>query len=86
MPDLDFDINTLVDTCTTDTYTVKPFQCCPCGSQRKDIIGVTKTDVVYQCLSCGSSWLRSERCQQCAAPATRVINGFGACELCAYQP
>jgi hypothetical protein len=81
MPDLDFDINTLVDTCTTDTY--KPFKCCPCGSQRKEIVGVTKTDVVYRCLSCNSTWLRSERCQACAAPATQGINSFGACESCA---
>ena len=82
MPDLDFDLSTLANVAT-----MKPFQSCPCGAQRKEIIGVTKTDVVYRCPTCNSSWLRSERCQACAAPATKVINGFGACESCArdYQ-
>jgi hypothetical protein len=85
MGDRDFDINELSN--VTSLPTAPPFKTCPCGSQRKEIIGVTKMDVVYQCLSCGSSWLRSERCQICAAPATEVINGFGACATCArdYQ-
>jgi transposase-like protein len=60
----------------------KPFKCCPCGSERKSIIGVTKTDVVYKCPRCGSSWLRSERCQMCGEKATQVIRGFGICDQC----
>jgi hypothetical protein len=79
VPDIEFDINDLKDV----VLALKPFRSCPCEAQRKEIVGVTKTDVVYRCPSCGSSWLSSERCQQCAAPATTVINTFGICERCA---
>jgi hypothetical protein len=85
MPDLDFDIATLANVTTANAIPVTSFKTCPCGSQRKDIIGVTKTDVVYQCLSCGSSWLRSERCQCCGFPSAKVINTFGICEPCADE-
>jgi hypothetical protein len=81
--DLNFEVSTLADVCSHPAP--KPFKSCPCGAIRKEIIGVTRTDVFYLCPSCNSSWLRSERCQACGAPAAKVINGFGACQVCASE-